>query len=98
MAIPQLHQIVHELRERHKGSLEASPGLAVQVVGIFEAVNWNLRALRLAERKEPIVVPQLVLDGSKLVSEGDTNKSELVLAKENGRGGLFARARTGVTV
>jgi hypothetical protein len=66
--------------------LEASLGLAV--AGVFEGVNWNLRAL--AERKEPIVVPQLVLvlGGLKLVSEGDTNKSELVLAKENGRGGL----------
>ena len=64
-------------------SLEVSLGLAV--AGVFEGVSWNLRAL--AERKEPIVVPQLVLvlGGLKLVSEGDTNKSELVLAKENGR-------------
>lgn len=42
----------------------------------------------LAKRKEPIVVPQLVLGGGlKLVlAEGDTNESELVLVKENGRG------------
>ena len=76
-------------------SLEVSLGLAV--AGVFEGVSWNLRAL--AERKEPIVVPQLVLvlGGLKLVSEGDTNKSELVLAKENGRGG-FLPGPAGVAV
>ena len=55
---------------------------------MFEGVNWNLRTP--AERKEPIVVPQLVLGGLKLVSEkGDTNECEfkLVLVKGNGRGG-----------
>ena len=75
---------------------DASPGLAV--VGVFEGVNWNLRAL--AERKEPIVVLQLVLalGGLKLVSaEGDINERELVLVKENGRGG-FLLGPAGVAV
>ena len=75
--------------------MEASPGLAVP--GVFDGVNWNLRAL--AERKEPIVVPQLdVLGGGlKLVSEGDANESELVLVKEKGRRGLL-RGSEGVAV
>jgi len=69
--------------------VEASPaGLAV--AGVFEGVNWNLRAR--AERKEPKVVPQPVLGGLKLVSEGDTNESELVLVKENGRRGFLSGA------
>ena len=65
---------------------EVSLGFAV--VGVFESVNWNLRAL--AERKEPIAEPQPVLGGGlKLVSvEGDNNESELVLVKENGCGGF----------
>ena len=63
--------------------------LGFAVVGVFKGVNWNLRAL--AERKEPMVEPQPVLGGDlKLVSaEGDTNESELLLVKENGRGGSF---------
>ena len=77
--------------------MEASPaGLAV--AGVFEGVNWNLRAR--PERKEPIVVPQpvLVLGGLKLVSEGDANESELVLVKENGRGGFLPGPPAGVAV
>ena len=56
----------------------------------------------LAKRKEPIVVPQLELllgGGLKLVStEGDTNESELVLVKENGRGGFLPGPPAGVAV
>ena len=56
---------------------EASPGLAVVVGVLFEGVNWNMRAL--VERKEPIVVPQLVLGGFELVSaEGNTNEREFM--------------------
>ena len=75
---------------------EASLGLAV--VGVFEGVNWNLRAL--AERKEPIAEPQPVLGGGlKLGSaEGDINESELVLVKENGRGGFLPGPPAGVAV
>ena len=73
--------------------MEASLGLAV--VDVFEGVNWNLKDL--AEGKEPIVVPQPVLGGLKPVSEGDANESELVLVKENGRGG-FLPGPAGVAV
>ena len=75
---------------------EASLGLAV--VGVFEGVNWNLRAL--AERKVPIVEPQPVLGGGlKLVSaEGYINESELVLVNENGRRGFLPRPPAGVAV
>ena len=64
---------------------EASLGLAV--VGVFESVNWNLRAL--AERKEPIVEPQPVLGGGlKLVSaEAITMKA----SQGKWLWGLFAR-------
>ena len=43
------------------------------VVGVFEGVNWNLRAL--AEWKGPIVEPQPV-SGLKLVSAKATRMNE----------------------
>ena len=76
---------------------EASLGLAI--LGVFEGVKWSLRAL--TERKEPMVEPQPVLGGDlKLVSaEGDTNdESELLLVKENGRGGFLPGPPAGVAV
>ena len=75
---------------------EASLGLAI--LGVFEGVKWSLRAL--TERKEPMVEPQPVLGGDlKLISaEGDTNESELLLVKENGRGGSFPGPPAGVAV